>query len=134
MEAVHGRTFRTNTSRADADPALQVCEKLRIVLTTFAGGAGFQALLSRALTMAKVQAPALAVVQILEDGSVAGLDKLDAKTNRGKGAAGAVLVAHLLELLALFVGESLMLQLVLDAWPDAPAGALRERNEDTQRP
>ncbi len=134
LEAAHGRTSRTKNSRGEAVPALQVCEKLRIVLTVFAGAAGFQALLTRAMTLAKAQAKSLAALQIQEDGSLAGFDKLDAETSREKGAAGAVLVAHLLDLLVMFIGESLTLQLVLDAWPDAPASALRARIEDTKTP
>jgi hypothetical protein len=33
---------------------------------------------------------------------------------------GAVVVAHLLGLLATFIGEPLVRRLVRDAWPDAP--------------
>jgi hypothetical protein len=109
---------------------VRVCEKLRSVLTAFAGTAGFRSLLTRALALAKAQEPSLAGLQVLEDGSLAGFEKVGAEKSKG-AAGGQVLVAQLLDLLIVFIGEPLTLQLVRSAWPDAPASAIRSRTEDS---
>ena len=97
--------------------ALRVSEKLRRPLSTLVGSSGFRSLLARALTLAKAQAPGLSAVQIKPDGSLEGLSDLG---NQDQAAAGVILIAQLLGLLVTFIGESLMLSLVLDAWPDFP--------------
>jgi len=89
---------------------VQVTEKLRITLTRFAGRDGFYALLSRALALSKAQVPALQTVKIRAEGSLEGfLDNTD---------GGVVLIAHLLGLLATFIGESITLRLLREAWPE----------------
>ncbi|MEX2219647.1 MAG: hypothetical protein WD749_12910 [Phycisphaerales bacterium] len=130
LEAAAPGRPRAGAASLDGDPAsaARVCEKLGIVLTAFAGTAGFRALLSRALALAKAKEPALAPVTILEDGSLGGLDNLPGP---GRGEEAQVLVAQLLDLLAVFIGEPLTLRLVRDAWPDVPAKPGRSRNEGT---
>jgi hypothetical protein len=115
-------------------PAVRVCEKIRTVLTTFAGVAGSRSLLARAVTLAAARAPGLKGVTVMPDGSLSGVERVDnGKIGSGKkGVAGGweeVLVAQLLDLLVTFVGEGLMLQLVRQAWPDLPAGELRSISE-----
>ena len=126
--------------RADArrvDDTVRVCEKLQGVLTAFAGAAGFRSLLTRALTLAKAQNPLLAGVSVQEDGSLAGHETLPAppinarKKKSGNGSGGQFLVAQLLDLLTILIGEPLMLQLVRSAWPGASPGETRTRTEDT---
>ena len=95
---------------------LRVSEKLRRPLSTLVGSSGFRSLLARALTLAKAQAPGLSAVQIKPDGSLEGLSDVG---KQGHAAAG-MLIAQLLGLLVTFIGESLMLSLLLDAWPDLP--------------
>lgn len=100
-------------------PALVLAvEKLRRPLVTFAGIAGFHSLLTRALTLAKAQVPGLSTVQIEADGSLEGVSDLGKHDQVAE--AGVMLVAQLLGLLVTFIGESLMLSLVRDAWPDLP--------------
>jgi hypothetical protein len=100
---------------ARAHEAERVCEKLRIPLTRFAGAEGFASLLRRALALARAEVP-LDRVKIRPDGSIEGLEEL--ARNDGTEAAAA-LTAHLLGLLVTFVGQSLTLRLVREAWPDA---------------
>ncbi len=116
-----------------ADHVVLVCEKLRDVLTVFAGSSGFRSLLSRAVTLAKAQERSLAAVQVLEDGSLAGLEDIsvESSTRARESPGGRILVAQLLDLLILFIGEPLTHQLVRSAWPDLPTGALRSRTQDT---
>lgn len=98
--------------------AERVCEKLRIVLTRFAGIDGFTALLRRALILACVDFPSLQSVNIKADGRLEGLAELLADGTKGKTPASTAIIKRLLELLVTFVGESLTLQLVREAWPD----------------
>ena len=109
-----------NTSDPTESAASRVCEKLRRPLCSLAGVAGFRSLLSRALTLARVEAPSLGVVQVATDGSLKGLDELGPQeTNDPSEAGGAILIAQLLGLLLTFIGEGLTLRLVQDVWPES---------------
>jgi hypothetical protein len=94
---------------------LRVREKLRRLLSTVVGSIGFRSLLARALTLAKTEAPGLSAAEIKPDGSLGGVNDLG---DQDQAAAEVILIAQLLGLLVTFIGESLMLSLVLDAWPD----------------
>jgi hypothetical protein len=96
--------------------AVRACETLRGPLAKFVGVAGYRSLLSRAVAMAKAEAPALGPVQVLPDGSLEGFGGGDPNQ---EAEGGAVVVARLLGLLVTFIGEPLTLRLVGDAWPDA---------------
>ena len=99
-----------------------VCEKLRQPLSSLAGVAGFRSLLSRALMLARAEAPSLSVVQVAPDGSLMGLDEFGSQEEKVKNQAvegGAILIARLLDLLFLFIGEGITLRLVHDVWPEA---------------
>jgi hypothetical protein len=86
---------------------------LRQPLITLAGVAGFRSLLSRALTLARAEAPSLSAVQVAADGSLQGLDGLRPQVEAGEaGEAGIILIAQLLGLLVRVVGEAMTLQLV----------------------
>jgi len=100
--------------------AFRVCTKLRRPLTTLAGVAGFRSLLSRALTLARAEAPSLSAVQVAADGSLKGLDELEPQIDKEQARdEGAILIAQLLGLLLTFIGEGLTLRLVQDVWPEA---------------
>ena len=99
---------------------MRVCEKLRLPLAKLVGVAGYRSLMSRAMAIAKAEAPSLDVVRVRPDGSLEGFDGID--QNRGAEAAIVVLV-HLLSLLVTFIGEPLTLGLVRDTWPEAPQQA-----------
>ena len=108
---------RENRAGAGTPAVLLVAEKLRHSLSKLAGEAGYRALLARALTLAKAQAPGLSAVQLQPGGSLEGFD--DHKNGEGADA-DAVLITQLLGLLVTFVGDSLTRRLVQDAWPDLP--------------
>ena len=102
--------------------SLRVYEKLRRRLCILAGVAGFHSLASRALTLAKSEAPDLAAVQVAPDGSLLGLGKPDVQIDivRSKACEGeTILIARLLGLLLIFLGEALTSNLISDVWPDA---------------
>ena len=93
----------------------RACDKLRGPIAKLVGVVGFHSLLSRALMMAKAEIPPQYVVQAKLDGTFNGLDGIDRIED---AAVGVVIVAKMLGLLNIFIGEPLMLLLVRDAWPD----------------
>ena len=98
---------------------VRVCRKLRISLTRFAGAAGFESLLRRALALARLEIPSLHGIEIKPDCSAEGLEAL--LGNDGT-EAGVAITAHLLGLLVTFIGQPLTLRLVRESWPDASLG------------
>lgn len=106
---------------AGVNVATQVVDELRLRLVKLAGIDGFRSLLARALVMARKEAPSLCDVQVRDDGTLQGFDveHLHQANAETSAEAGAILVAHLLDLLITFIGEPLTLQLVRDAWIDA---------------
>jgi hypothetical protein len=101
------------TSEPMGFAAFRVCAKLRQPLTTLAGVAGFRSLLSRALTLARAEAPSLSAVRVAADGSLQGLDELRPQVDADQTRkAGIILITQLLGLLVRVVGEAITLQLV----------------------
>ena len=101
------------TSEPTELAAFRVCETLRQPLCALAGVAGFRSLLSRALTLARAEAPSLSAVQVTADGSLQGLDGLRTQVNADEAEeAGIILITQLLGLLVRVVGEGMTLQLV----------------------
>lgn len=95
-----------------------VVEKLRTHLSNIMGNAGFRALLSRSLALAKTEVPWLRTVQVNADGTLDGSDKLEAQVSPDDFFDGSVvLLAHLLGLLVAFIGESLTLRMMGEVWP-----------------
>ena len=101
-------------------PTLRVYEKLRRSLGEFVGVAGFQSLASRALALARPEAPSLGAARVTEDGYLQGLgeteNQFDLENDRA-GEGGTILIARLLGLLRTFLGEALTLSLLRNAWP-----------------
>jgi hypothetical protein len=96
----------------------RVCDKLGAQITKMAGAAGYRSLVLRALSLAQAESPLLSSVVVLTDGSLAGLPEgALVRGSSGQEEAGTLLVANLLGLLNLFIGRSLTLQLVGQAWP-----------------
>jgi hypothetical protein len=101
------------TSEPTELAAFRVCETLRQPLCALAGVAGFRQLLSRALTLARAEAPSLSAVQVAADGSLQGLDDFRSQVDANQaGKAGIILITQLLGLLVRVVGEAITLQLV----------------------
>lgn len=120
---------RANSSDAPVDTAVRVIGELRLRLIRLAGVDGFRSLLSRALTLAKAEAPSLNMVSVRADGSLEGFEGIEA-SEEVAGQAGAGLVAQLLELLTTFIGEALTLRLIRDSWPDASMDGANLRGEE----
>ncbi len=105
-------------SETKTPAAFHVGEKLRPHLATFMGSTGFRALLCRALALANTEVTWLRAVQVKADGSLEGLDEIEAQVGPKEMAeGGVVLVAQLLGLLVVLIGESLTLRIVREVWP-----------------
>ena len=112
--------------------AVRVYEKLRRPLCALAGVAGFRSLASRALALARAEAPTLSAVQVTPDGLLQGLVELESQSDKDHAEQeGVILIAQLLGLLSIFIGEALTMRLVRDAWPDAAFDDPDSRNERT---
>src|SRR5688572_18992116 len=104
--------------RARGSETYRVWEKLRGPLEKLIGANGFRALLARALALARAEVPALLALQIKADGSLQGLNELQAEADPDAIADSEVaLVSELLGLLVTFIGSGLTLRLLHDIWP-----------------
>jgi len=122
-----------STSTSAEITTLRVYQKLRHSLSELAGSAGFQALASRALTLARSEVPSLSAVQVGADGNLEGMSSIEPSINAEMDRVhegGIILISRLLGLLFIFLGEALTLSLLRDAWPDA---ALDDRNSGNGR-
>ena len=122
-----------STSTSAEITTLRVYQKLRHSLSELAGSAGFQALASRALTLARSEVPSLSAVQVGADGNLEGMSSIEPSINAEMDRiheGGIILISRLLGLLFTFLGEALTLSLLRDAWPDA---ALDDRNSGNGR-
>ncbi len=83
------------------------------------GNEGFRAVLSRALTVTSAEVKWLAEVQVNVGGAWGGWDKPEAQVApKELRESGVLLVAQLLGLLVVFIGEKLTLHLVRDVYPE----------------
>jgi hypothetical protein len=126
MAEVAQRLLALEARRAAASPGsrgppsaqqtVRVFDVLRLSLSRFAGPDGFNALLRRALALARSQLPpgSLAGVKVGADGSLEGWDESANEPPR----AAEVVVTEFLELLVTLIGRSLTLRLVGQAWPE----------------
>jgi hypothetical protein len=122
---------RAKSADTHVDEAVQVCKKLQLPLSKFTGPAGFSSLLSRALVLAKAEAPCLRLVKVQPDGSLAGFDEIQHAPDADALAMGrVVLVGQFLGLLATLIGESLTWRLARDTWPDASIYNTDSRREE----
>jgi hypothetical protein len=122
-----------STSEPVETTTLRVYQKLRHSLGELAGSAGFHALASRALTLARSEVPSLSAVQVGADGNLEGMSTIEPsieveldRVHEG----GVILISRLLGLLFIFLGEALTLSLLREAWPGT---ALDDRNSGNGR-
>jgi len=130
------------TSEPMESATLRVYEKLRQGLGEFAGVAGFQSLASRALALARTDAPSLSAARISADGALQGLGRgldefehqIDIDKDRAAeyppGEGGISLISRILGLLLLFLGEASTLSVLRVTWPGA---ALDDCNSENGR-
>ena len=88
-------------------------EKLLPSLVPLIGKLGSSSLIARALALAKRQTPELREVRIVDNCNLEGLPEHATD-------AVATLIGHLIGLLTTFMGETLTLRLLQNAWPELP--------------
>jgi hypothetical protein len=110
------REAATHKVSLHSEPAtVRVYEKLRRQLAAPVGVEGFQALASRALTLARSQSPQLSTVQVTANGALRGLGEVESQADTDEnGEAGITLIAQLLGLFLTFLGEATTLRLIED--------------------
>ena len=114
-----------DTPEPDSRMAFPVFEKLRPHLANLMGKIGVHALVLRAHTLALAEVPSLRVVQVDAAGGLERTAEPDGEVSRAQKAEGdVVLVARLLGLLVVFIGENLTVQIVGDVWPAFAPGNL----------
>jgi hypothetical protein len=111
----------SDSAKSEIECGVRACEKLRISLTKLAGTSGFSMLLARALALAIKKDPSLIPLHLGIDGCLTGVDEVRRGLNGShvEHHGGAIVLAELLGLLVSFIGESLTLTLVREAWPTA---------------
>ena len=98
--------------------ALRVYEKLRQSLAAIAGSPAFESFALRALAQARAEAPGLGAVQVAVDGTLQGFGEFEHQMDMDlAGEEATILIARLLNLLHVFLGEAVTLSLLRDAWP-----------------
>ena len=111
--------IESKSSAAKRRAVFTVLDKLRPCLVQIVGDLGFRAVLSRALASASADVAWLRAVHVKPDGSLEGLDELEAKVDPKEIAEGRlVLLAEFFGLLVELIGERLVLQLVHTAMPN----------------
>jgi hypothetical protein len=112
---------RLIASEVDADPhsartelaTVRVYEKLRRQLCAPVGVDGFQALASRALSLAKSQSPRLSEVQVTANGGLRGLGEVEFQMDTDEdGEVGVILIAQLLGLFLTLLGMATTVRLI----------------------
>ena len=116
---------------ASANGVETACQKLKADLTDILGVGGVSAILRRALKLAQRDQPILAQVALDPEPSACftGLEEALAATRDGEAsAAGGAILAHLIGLLVLLLGDELGMQPVHRLWPHVASSA-GEMNE-----
>ena len=105
--------IRNASAKLKPTAAFALIEKLGPHFGALMGAAGFHALLSRALLLARAEIAWLGELHVKADGSFEGLNELEAQAKPEEiSDAGIVLLARLLGLLVTLIGDELTLQLL----------------------
>jgi hypothetical protein len=103
------------------DAMERACQALYTRLTPLLGGSGVNALLGRAVTLAAREFPFLMSASTMPDCRMDGLRQAVEGHEPAEVADALVaILANFLWLLVMFIGESLSLRKVKEAWPDVP--------------
>ena len=107
-----------------AASAVRVCEKLYQEIGQFIGPEGFNALLARALHLARSEFPFLKAVQVGGDSGgnrLSGLTEVVIGRETPEATDGiAAVLGGFIDLLGTFVGSDLTLRMVHRRWPEVP--------------
>ena len=106
-----------DSTSAQTEPAtLRVYEKLRRQFCAPVGVDAFQALASRALSLAKSQFPSLGAVSVTANGGLRGVGEVETPLSAVEDAeVGITLIAQMLRLFITLLGEAATVHLIEDA-------------------
>ena len=107
-----------NGAAHPAGAAERVIQKLTRSLARLIAADGAQAILARALHLARPQFPALQAVRAGRAHEAVLEGTADIQNDSHAGAALRTVLANQLDLLCAFIGEDLTLRLVREVWPD----------------
>lgn len=111
---------------------IRVFDKLQAYLTNRVGVAGFQALLARSMALATAEVGWLREVRVLDDATFKGFtEAATQRPTKDVAAAHAAILAQLLGLLVIFLGEAITLRFVQDLWPEVPGDAINFSAKET---
>lgn len=111
--------IETESSTSKPPAVFTVIDNLRPFLAQVVGVLGFSAVLARALAITSAHTAWLRAVHVKPDGSLNGLDELEANVDPEEIAEGRiVMLAEFVSLLVELIGERLVLQLVHQAMPE----------------
>ena len=120
-ECLSAQYTQANKSRKTDRIVFRACETLLAQLGELLGNAACVSLFMRAVALAARKAPRLSTLRVSSDGSVEMAEGSERRVSADAMAAAEVVVlAELLGLLVTFIGETLTLQMVHEAWPRLP--------------
>ncbi len=121
----------TEPTTAPTEPAaIRVYERLRLQFRAPVGVDAFQALASRALSVAKSEFPILSGVNVTANGGLRGLDTVEAPLNLGEDSEiGILLITQMLRLFLTLLGEAATVRLIEDVPPRVEARAELDTTE-----
>jgi hypothetical protein len=110
---------------ASAAAVETACRKLKDQLVDLLGSGGVSALLRRALHLAQREQPLLAGVALSGEPAecfIGLAESLAASTDEAATAAAGTVLAHMLDLLVMLLGEELGMKPIRKLWPQATSG------------
>lgn len=114
--AYEAEAVRANGAKGSAGS--RVLGQLRGPLSNLTGIGGYRTLVSRALVLAAAEVPWLRALEIKADGSLEGLDLLEAELDSRTIIEGeTILVSQFLGLVVVLVGAALTLPVLQTIWP-----------------
>jgi hypothetical protein len=109
----------TDQTEVGGGGTVSALTKLGLHLTKLVGANGYEALLARSLVLATMEAGWLRTVRVQADGTLVGFNEAAQQQVTQAGAKGGVaLIAQLLDLLRIFIGEAVTMSIVRDIWPE----------------
>jgi hypothetical protein len=101
------------TSEQAVSATVRIYDKLRQHLCASIGVGGFRVLASRALRLSKAESEQLSAVHLTSEGILRGFDEVERQRDEDQnGGVGVILIAQLLELFVIFLGETTTLRLI----------------------
>ena len=111
------------SSESEHQTAFHAPHQMRPHLAVLMGKGGFQALLSRALALARAEVPWLSAIRVATSGSVEGFEDIQPELDSAAFLEGkVVLLAQLLGLLVTFIGPRLTERMAGQIWPEISPG------------